>query len=253
MYSVAVECAASDAESRSAELWDAGCCGIQEEELPGGRVLLRAFFHDKGRLPGEWRQEPDVDWEAAARAAWPAREIGRTLYLAPEWNTEPVPAGRKRVTIYPGLAAGTGDHPATELCLLAMERYLQSSDVVLDLGCGSGILGAAALALGAPRVTGCDIDLPSVLYARQYVSFPLFAGSLRSVASRSADVIVANLNLETLLTLTQEIGRVARRAVIASGFRAAEAGSLLIPGFRTADTLSLDQWACLVFFRDAPF
>lgn len=250
MYSLTAECAADEAGMRAAEFWEAGCCGIQEEDLPGGRVSLRAFFEQKPDLPGDWRQEPDTDWEAAARKAWPAREIGVTLYLAPDWDSSPTPPGRTRVTVHPGMAPGTGDHPATEMCMMALERHLRPTDSVLDLGCGSGILGATATALGARSVAGCDIDAAAVAVAREHVRFPLFAGSLRSVRDKSMDLIVANLNAATVQALEGEISRAARRCVILSGFRETEAATISIPGFRVADRLSLNQWACLALLTD---
>jgi len=250
MYSLTAECAADEAGVRAAELWEAGCRGIEEQELPGGRVSLRAFFEQKPDLPGDWRQEPDTDWEAAVRAAWPAREIGETLYLAPDWDPSPTPPGRTRVTVHPGMAPGTGEHPATELCMVALERHLRPADSVLDLGCGSGILGATAAALGARSVAGCDIDAAAVAVAREHVHFPLFAGSLRCLRAESMDLIAANLNAATLRSLEGEIARVARRCLILAGFRDAEAAAISIPGFRVTDRLSLKQWACLVLLRD---
>ena len=58
----------------------------------------------------------------------------------------------------PGLTFGTGAHPTTQLCLKLLEEALRPGDRVLDLGCGSGILAIAALALGASRAVGVDID-----------------------------------------------------------------------------------------------
>ena len=252
MYSLTIDCSAPEAELRAAELWDAGCCGIQEEDLPGGHVRLRAFFDSKPDLPGEVYDEPDTDWEAATRAAWPARKIGCTLYVAADWDDSPTPPDCRRLTIHPGMALGTGDHPATQLSLTALERHLRDTDTVLDLGCGSGILGAGALVLGARRVIGCDIDLPSILVARDHVTFPLFAGSLRSVRSQSIDLVVANLNAASISTVAEDLARVARRAVILSGFRESEAESFHVPGFAIVDRLSMDQWACLALFNDEP-
>ena len=149
MYSLWLDCEEARAELLSAELWELGCSGIQEESLPGGRHLLRAFFE---RPPGiepfaeydpRLEEEPEVDWEAATRAAWPPVEAGATFYLAPAWDDSPAPEGRRRLTVHPGMALGTGAHPCTQMCLAAMERFLTAGDRVLDLGTGSGLLATA--------------------------------------------------------------------------------------------------------------
>ena len=69
-----------------------------------------------------------------------------------------VPEGRVPLYLNPGLTFGTGAHPTTQLCLELLEDALRPGDRVLDLGCGSGILAIAALALGASRAVGVDID-----------------------------------------------------------------------------------------------
>ena len=69
-----------------------------------------------------------------------------------------MPDGRVPLYLNPGLTFGTGAHPTTQLCLELLEEVLRPGDKVLDLGCGSGILAIAALALGASRAVGVDID-----------------------------------------------------------------------------------------------
>lgn len=69
------------------------------------------------------------------------------------------------IRIDPGMAFGTGTHETTRLCLRALQKYLKEGDKVLDLGCGSGILGIAAMKLGAERVVSVDIDEQAVKVA----------------------------------------------------------------------------------------
>lgn len=81
------------------------------------------------------------------------------MYIVPDWmRGQPVPEGRVPLYLNPGLTFGTGAHPTTQLCLELLEEVLRPSGQVLDLGCGSGILAIAALALGASRAVGVDID-----------------------------------------------------------------------------------------------
>jgi ribosomal protein L11 methyltransferase len=64
------------------------------------------------------------------------------------WSEQAAPPGRVRLEIEPGMACGTGRHPATQLCLEAMERFVRPRSRVVDIGTGSGILARAATLLG---------------------------------------------------------------------------------------------------------
>ena len=77
--------------------------------------------------------------------------------MLPQWLPDPG-SGRIPLRLDPGLIFGTGSHPTTMLCLEALEDYAGKGVKVLDLGCGSGILGIGALVLGSDFCLGCDID-----------------------------------------------------------------------------------------------
>ena len=232
-----------------AELSDENTAGIVEED--GG---IRVFFDDEcdpsrlldrfAEFSPELRQEPSVDWAQATREAWPPLLIGRTLFLVSPWSDEPTPEGRLRLEIYPGMACGTGRHPATQLCLEAMEEYVRPGDRVLDVGAGSGILSAAAALLGAAHVVGCDVDHDAVEIARERVCLPLFTGSADAVRSQWADVVVANIDSATIERLAPELARVRRpdSTLILSGFPEGD----LPEGFAVKKTLRREEWRCLI-------
>ena len=103
MVSLSLECHEEETELLSAELWEHGATGIQEEDLPGGRVRLRAWFDSSDNLSTHFsaftplvRQEEIVDWEEVTRQAWQPVEVGARFYLAPEWDESDTPAGRVR-------------------------------------------------------------------------------------------------------------------------------------------------------------
>lgn len=108
----------------------------------------------------------DSDWENNWQQYYKPIEVGRRLAVVPEWEALP-DTGRTPLWLDPGLIFGTGSHATTRMCLAALEGYVQSDTQVLDLGCGSGILGIAALVLGAESCLGCDIDpkAPDVVMA----------------------------------------------------------------------------------------
>jgi ribosomal protein L11 methyltransferase len=265
MIALTLECAGEEAELVAAELWERGAAGIQEEELPGGRTRLRAWF-DAGEglreqfaaYAPEIAEEEERDWEAESRRAWAPFAVGERWWLAPEWDETPAPEGRLRLTVHPGMALGTGAHPATQLCLRALEREVAPGDRVLDVGTGSGILVSAAARLGAGVRLGCDIDpaaasAAAANLARDHLAGHVFAGSMRAVADGAADVVAANLNAVTHEALAGEYARVARRRVILSGYPARHAArveaAMAARGWRMAERLEQEDWVCHIFSR----
>lgn len=227
MVSLRLECGAEQKDDLVAALWENGTLGITEVDLNANRTELRAFFAEEfdaaayAAFGARWEEEPDIDWAAETRAAWPGREIGERWFVVPPWNEDPTPAGRVRLTINPGVGFGTGADLTTQLCLEALERELRPTDTVFDFGTGSGILALAANALGAKAVAAADIDFDAVLAAREDLpeAVGLFVGSIRSIRDASIDVLLANLNAETIANHAAEMRRVLRPGgrVIISG------------------------------------
>ena len=249
MFSVLLQPPPDREDYLIAELWQQSTAGIVEED---GRI--RAFFNDD-RDPGhllnrfaefapELRQEPSVDWEQMSREAWPPLLIGRRFFLVAPWSDEPTPDDRLRLEVYPGRACGTGRHPATQLCLEAMELYVRPGDRVLDVGAGSGILSAAAALLGAGPVVGCDVDHDAVEIARERVRLPLFTGSADAVWSNWADVVVANIDSATIERIAPELERVRKpdSTLILSGFPEWD----LPEGFSARKILAREEWRCMI-------
>ena len=102
------------------------------------------------------RKVQDADWENNWRDYYKPVEIGKRLVIVPEWQA--YDGDRVPVKLDPGLLFGTGDHPTTQMCLTAVEQYAAPGVAVLDIGCGSGILGIAAAVLGAKPVVAADVD-----------------------------------------------------------------------------------------------
>ncbi len=219
--------------------------GIVEED--GG---IRAFFEDLSTIrqfdayAPELREEKTVDWEQATRDAWPGAAVGQRFFLAPPWCLEPTPAGRLRLAIHPGMACGTGRHPATQLALEAIEQYVRPGDSVVDVGTGSGILAAAAALVGAACVAGCDVDPEAIRIARERVSIPMFIGSAGAIRSRCADVVIANIDAATIEELAPEFARIRKpeSTLILTGFPEWDVPE----GFEVKRVLQREEWLCLV-------
>lgn len=114
----------------------------------------------------------DNDWAHSWQKYYQPMAVGEKLYIVPQWMREnPVPAGKTPLYLNPGLTFGTGSHASTQLCLMGLEEYTVPGRPVLDLGCGSGILSIAALALGASHAAAVDIDPKAVDVAYENAAF----------------------------------------------------------------------------------
>jgi ribosomal protein L11 methyltransferase len=136
---------------------------------------LAALGEPFGRVlpPLRWHRQGEEDWSLSWKRHWRPDPVGERLLLLPAWLPPPPdPDGRRVLRLDPGSAFGTGDHPTTRLCLEALERLEAGREGglsglrVADLGCGSGILSLAALALGAARAVAVDIDPLAVAATR---------------------------------------------------------------------------------------
>ena len=105
----------------------------------------------------------DNDWAHSWQKYYKPMTVGEKLWIVPEWEKDQTPPeGRTPVYLNPGLTFGTGNHASTQLCLMGLEEYVVPGQPVLDLGCGSGILSIAAMALGASTAVAVDIDPKAV-------------------------------------------------------------------------------------------
>ncbi len=146
------------------------------------------------------------DWVASYQKSIEPLQIGR-FYIHPTWD-EPH-AELINIVIDPALAFGTGHHPTTASSLLAISKYVKAGSTLLDVGCGSGILGIAAMKLGA-EVDACDTDIVSVensienanLNALEFSN--IWEGS-SSVVDKKYDVVVANIVADVLTFIANDL------------------------------------------------
>jgi ribosomal protein L11 methyltransferase len=149
------------------------------------------------------------DWVEAYQKSIEPLQIDN-FYIHPTWD-----APREdliNIAIDPALAFGTGHHPTTASSLRAVGRYVQKGHSVIDVGCGSGILGIAAIKLGA-KVDACDTDPVSVANSLENaqinnVAFEnLWEGSC-SLAKNRYDVVVANIVADVLTFIANDLKKV---------------------------------------------
>lgn len=163
----------------------------------------------EGLIKSFQRKElPDEDWERICLEHFKPMQFGERLWICPSWQ---IPPDKKAVNVIldPGLAFGTGTHPTTALCLEWLESHIQPDSIVIDYGCGSGILGLAALKLGAKSVFAVDND-PQALEAtgKNSLRNPDIAKRLFTYLphefnnlSIKADILIANILAQPLIEL----------------------------------------------------
>ena len=205
----------------------------------------------------------DSDWENNWREYYKPIEVGEKLVVVPEWEEAPAD-GRIPLRLDPGLIFGTGSHATTRMCLAALEKYAESGRRVLDLGCGSGILGIGALLLGCDTCLGVDIDpkAPDVVMSNAALNeigpdrMTARAGdilgdtALRAHIGGGWDLVLANIVADVIIPLSglvrQFMGPDA--VFICSGIienRWPEtAAALTANGFEILDHRSEDEWHC---------
>ena len=109
-----------------------------------------------------YRTIEDQDWMESWKKNYHPIPVGKRLIIVPAWLESPDPE-RVAVKIDPSMAFGTGTHPTTQLCLEMIDRYIETGQTFIDVGCGSGILSIAALKLGAAHALCVDVDKASVI------------------------------------------------------------------------------------------
>jgi ribosomal protein L11 methyltransferase len=217
--------------------------GFEEVDRQGG-IELAAYTDAAGEermwafFGGGRAADVEAGWEDRWRAFHRPVRVGR-LWVGPPWET---PADDALVVVVdPGRAFGTGSHQTTQLCLAALQELEPGS--LLDVGCGSGVLSVAAALLGFGPVSAVDIEPPSIDAARANAAANGVDLDVRLVTTDeplpSADVVLANISLESVEALTP---RIECATLVTSGYLASETPAL--PGFEHIARRTLDGWAC---------
>ena len=198
----------------------------------------------------------DKDWVREWMDSYHPIQFGNRLWVCPSWREVPDP---KAVTLMldPGLAFGTGTHPTTALCLQWLDSIDCQNKTIIDYGCGSGILGIAALLLGASNMIGIDID-PQAVQATQAnaernnidpnrleVKLPPYDSDLQ------AEIVVANILAGPLAHLAPTIanlvalgGQLALSGILAT--QTQEVVDAYTPWFTIDSVVEQDEWVRIV-------
>lgn len=177
-------------------------------------------YLDVGECTVEISQTEDVDWVNNWKQYFHQFYIDDILVI-PSWETVKEEDSDKMVIhIDPGTAFGTGMHETTQLCIRALRKYVRQGDLVLDVGCGSGILGMLALKFGAGRAVGTDLDPCAITATHENMEengisrdqYEVMIGNIiddkktqDSVGYGKYDIVLANILADVLVPLTPVI------------------------------------------------
>ncbi len=165
-----------------------------------------------GTLETSRREIEGDDWIDVWKKHFRPIEIGERLVVCPEWIEYAPKAGQEVIRLDSNMAFGTGEHETTSMCLEFLQRYLKEGDTVVDVGCGSGILGIGALKLGAKFAYLTDIDYVAVRSAEHNLALNGVAdrakvalSDLLDNAEIAGEVMTANITADILCRLAPSI------------------------------------------------
>lgn len=194
------------------------------------------------------------DWERVWLTDWKSMRFGRRLWVCPTADAAPDDPDAVVVRLDPGLAFGTGTHPTTALCLQILESLPLCGRTVIDYGCGSGILGIAALKLGAAHVWAVDLDPQALLATRD--------NAIRNGVSANVDVrdvdaalkpafcVVANILAGPLIELAPKLTAACETGgyLLLSGLLKTQAYAVKAAygaAFDMVQIVERDDWCCI--------
>ena len=168
----------------------------------------------------EESQTEDVDWVNNWKKYFHQFYIDDILVI-PSWeNVEPKDQDKMIIHIDPGTAFGTGMHETTQLCIRQLKKYVTEDTEILDVGCGSGILGMLALKFGAKHSVGTDLDPCAIDATHENMEvngirkdqYEVMIGNIiddkevqDKVGYEKYDIVVANILADVLIPLTPVI------------------------------------------------
>ena len=128
---------------------------------------LKLDHYDHNKL--EIKMLDEEDWANSWKKHYEPIEITKNLVIKPCWLEPTTDPSVVEIMLDPGMAFGSGTHETTQLCLELIEKYVDSDQVVVDVGTGSGILAIAASKLGAKSVYAVDLDAMAVIRAKENI------------------------------------------------------------------------------------
>jgi ribosomal protein L11 methyltransferase len=207
---------------------------------------------------------PNQDWNRVWAESVKPLWIGRYLLIRPSWETVEARPGQIEIILDPKQAFGTGHHATTRMLLEWLEDDIQGGESVLDVGTGSGLLAMAALRFGAFLAVGFDHDPVAIECAQDSAEQNRFGpelvlqcGELDERHERmSFDLVLANLDRQTLLDLRDRLARCTKNRLLVSGVltnqREEIEAAFAAAGLYRGRQREQDGWLAMEFIHGEP-
>lgn len=222
------------------------------------KALKDTSEFDLGELSVETDEIDGEEWREKWKENFKPVRIGG-ITVVPSWIDYTPEKGEKTVIIGTNMAFGTGEHETTSMCVEFLQKYVNKSDVVIDVGSGSGILGISAAKLGAKKVIMTDIDECAVKASRDnarlngVTNAEIMLKNLLDDNTVKGNVIVANIIAEVLIGFAGGIKNNLEKGgtVILSGILADRLEKVKKAyadnGFAFVEQKIKGEWAAVVF------
>lgn len=233
------------------------------EEIKAAITNLTKFNIDIGENVVSIVEVNEEDWATAWKQYYHPVKISERFTIVPTWEDySPVSTDELIIELDPGMAFGTGTHPTTVMCLQGLEKVVKEGDTVIDIGTGSGVLSIGAAMLGAKSVHALDLDEVAVRSAKENVALnkvsdtvQVFHGNLLDTVKEPADVVVANILAEIIMSFTDDAFTIVKPGglYVTSGIIGAKRddvkAALEASGFVIEEVLLMEDWVAIIARR----
>lgn len=221
---------------------------------------LAEFNINVGRNVVTISEVNEEDWATSWKKYYHPVKISKRFTIVPTWETyHPVSSDELIIELDPGMAFGTGTHPTTVMSLQALEKHVGKNNTVIDVGTGSGVLAIGAALLEAASVRALDLDEIAVKAAGLNVKLNkvqnrvnVFHGNLLEAIDDPADVVVANILAEIIMSFTDDAYQAVKPGgiYITSGIIAQKKNdvkqALEASGFVIEDIMMMEDWVTII-------